>query len=63
MSLFLASEAEGGATLAGDVKGLISTNVLNTLDSMFAIGRRTPGQAFAVFHKAAQLILIKLLLV
>lgn len=63
MSLLLARETEGGATLAGDVKGLISANILDTLNSVFAIRRWTPGQAFAVFDKATQLILLKLLLV
>lgn len=60
--LLLAGEAKGGATLADDVQGLIRTNILHTLDSMLAVGRRTPGQPFAVFHIAAQLVLIKLLL-
>lgn len=63
MSLLLAGEAKGGATLAGDIKGLFSADILDALDSMLTVGRRAPGQAFAVFHIAAQLILIKLLLV
>lgn len=60
--LLLAGEAEGGATLAEDVKGLISTDVLHALHSMLAVGRRAPGQALAVLHIAAQLVLIQLLL-
>ena len=63
MSLLLAGEAKGGTTLAGDVKGLIGANILDTLNSVLTVGRRAPGQAFAVLHITAQLILIKLLLV
>lgn len=63
VSLLLASEAEGGATLADDVKRLISANILDALDCVLAVWRWTPGQAFAVFDIAAQLILLKLLLV
>ena len=61
MSLLLASKAEGGAALASDIKGLIRANVLDTLHSMLTVGRWAPSQALAVFHVAAQLILIKLL--
>lgn len=60
--LLLAGEAEGGATLAEDVQGLIGTDILHALNSMLAIGRRAPGQALAVLYIAAQLILIQLLL-
>lgn len=62
MSLLLARKAEGGAALAGDIQGLIRGNVLDALHSMLTVGRWAPGQAFAVLHIAAQLILIKLLL-
>ena len=56
MRLLLAGKAKGGATFAEDVQGLISPEVLHTLNCMLTVGRRAPDQALAVFNIAAQLI-------
>ncbi len=58
--LLFAGEAEGGATLAQNIKGLIRAEILDALNGMLTIGRRAPRQALVVLNITAQLILIQL---
>ena len=61
--LLAAGEAEGGATLAEDIQGLISPQVRRAFNSMLTVGRWAPSEALVVLNIAAQLILLQLLLV
>lgn len=63
MCLLTAGEAEGGATLAEHIQGLISPQVRRALNSMLTVGRGAPSEALVVLNIAAQLVLLQLLLI